>query len=364
MKLSFVPFLLIAFVVAAAAKPTLRFKPNGTFRILQLTDLHFGEDVAKDANTTQLIVSLLKWEQPDFVMMTGDMVSGWYGGGKPFWMETYWPKIVAPMIEAKIPWAFAAGNHDPEANLKRAQVAALDAAYDLSLTAPSTGLHGATNYLLSVWPASSTVVPSTHIWVFDSGDYTCMGVKGYDCIRPDQIEWYRTLSAEMKVKYLKTVPALSFFHIPLPEYMYMWNHINVSWPSSPSGYENPACGSLNSGLYAAFKEAGDVKFVSVGHDHDDDFVGDYHGIQLAYGRKVGWGCYGPVNLHGARVIQLKENPFTISTWIRQEDGSVIDKPPVHAPEADHQYNVCGDSDGLSGGKKVFTPWMNDKKEKK
>lgn len=31
----------------------------------------------------------------------------------------------------------------------------------------------------------------------------------------------------------------------------------------------------------------------VGHDHSDDFCVDYEGIQLGYGRKTGYGSYGP-----------------------------------------------------------------------
>ena len=38
-----------------------------------------------------------------------------------------------------------------------------------------------------------------------------------EIVYPDQIEWYKTTSAELKQKYGKTV-ALAFFHIPTDEY--------------------------------------------------------------------------------------------------------------------------------------------------
>ena len=69
------------------------------------------------------------------------------------------------------------------------------------------------------------------------------------------------------------------------------------------------CFSVNTGLYAAFKERNDVFGVYCGHvrgrgsvailnhftrlqDHDSDFSGTLGGIQLSYGRKSGHGGYG------------------------------------------------------------------------
>ena len=31
----------------------------------------------------------------------------------------------------------------------------------------------------------------------------------------------------------------------------------------------------------------------VGHDHANDYVNDYEGLKIGYGRKTGYGCYGP-----------------------------------------------------------------------
>lgn len=36
-----------------------------------------------------------------------------------------------------------------------------------------------------------------------------------------------------------------------------------------------------------------IKLKFLGHDHSNDFIGDYHGISLGFGRKTGYGCYGP-----------------------------------------------------------------------
>jgi len=59
----------------------------------------------------------------------------------------------------------------------------------------------------------------------------------------------------------------------------------------------------------------------MGHDHNNDYYGDYYGISMSYGRKSGFGCYGPKGLKkGARVFELTYDPFTIDTWVREEDA--------------------------------------------
>lgn len=70
------------------------------------------------------------------------------------------------------------------------------------------------------------------------------------------------------------------------------------------------CSSVNTGLYSAFKEAGNIKATFCGHTHNNDFWGHYYGIDLYFGRKTGYGSYGPEGMqHGARILEfsLDEN---------------------------------------------------------
>lgn len=48
----------------------------------------------------------------------------------------------------------------------------------------------------------------------------------------------------------------------------------------------------------------------------------YEGINLAYGRKTGFGCYGPSApmKRGARVFEATKEPWTIDTWVRSDGG--------------------------------------------
>lgn len=70
--------------------------------------------------------------------------------------------------------------------------------------------------------------------------------------------------------------------------------------------------------------------MSVGHDHNNDYHGEYEGITLSYGRKTGYSCYGPSNLlHGARVFELTLEPYSIKSWIREESGDKIEYSKKH-----------------------------------
>lgn len=70
------------------------------------------------------------------------------------------------------------------------------------------------------------------------------------------------------------------------------------------------CSSLNTGLYTAFKKSGAIQGVFCGHDHSNDYQGDYHGIRLHYGRKTGFGGHEPRKdqanhlKKGARIIEI------------------------------------------------------------
>ena len=43
---------------------------------MQITDIHFGESDEKDLNNIKIMTDLIKTENPDVVVLTGDIVSG------------------------------------------------------------------------------------------------------------------------------------------------------------------------------------------------------------------------------------------------------------------------------------------------
>jgi len=247
------------------------------------------------------------------------------------------------MVNSGIPWAFSMGNHDDQADLNRSEIVALDSSDELSLT--EFGPHhinGITNYYLDVEASQNESLTNgdgdndnanadivTRLWFFDSGDTNCLGIQGWGCIYPDQIEWYRSVSRSLQQQYKKNIPSLAFFHIPPPEFMDLWN-FHVTFGEMED--EGVCCFSANTGFLAAAKELNDLQYIYCGHDHINDFWGVFNNITLSYGRKTGYGGYfKPGWFHGARVIHIREHPFQVSSWIRQEDGSVIYHQRKHLP---------------------------------
>ncbi len=98
----------------------LRFNKEGKFKIVQLTDVHLGYHEHKDADTQKLISDIIRWESPELVVVTGDIISGNKWDKKtPQWSEKQYKKLTSVLTEHKQPWAFTAGNHDCEGDITR-----------------------------------------------------------------------------------------------------------------------------------------------------------------------------------------------------------------------------------------------------
>ena len=148
------------------------------------------------------------------------------------------------------------------------------------------------------------------------------GVDGYQWITQSQITWYRQRSSVYKQQNGgKPLPALAFMHIPLPEYNYATD--NTQCPMYGSRLERAYAPSLNSGMFTAMKEQGDVMGVFCGHDHDNDYAVAYYGILLAHGRFSGGNTEYNHLKSGARVIVLKEGKREFDTWIRERGGNTL-----------------------------------------
>jgi len=84
-----------------------------------------------------------------------------------------------------------------------------------------------------------------------------------------------------------------------------------------------------------------MKGVFCGHDHNNDFYGVFNNIMLGYGRKTGYGSYGPPDgwYRGARVFLFDQN-ININTWIREENGQIWEDPPIHNPGTNQTFKCC------------------------
>ncbi|MCJ1461829.1 purple acid phosphatase [Pseudocyphellaria aurata] len=130
---------LLMLYAAVCLQPTtggqspLRFRDD-RFKVLQLTDLHYGGCPEDDALTDVVQQRLLDLEQPDLVVFSGDLVSGyqWNESLGPGWFSERWHQLILPVKASGVPWALTLGNHDGEADLTAEEVVQL--ASPISLT--------------------------------------------------------------------------------------------------------------------------------------------------------------------------------------------------------------------------------------
>lgn len=290
------------------AKPVLRFNQNGKFKIVQFTDIHFQYDSYRSDSALVLMKKVIDRENPDLVVLTGDVVCS---------QNTVkaWLKLSQVFIDAKVPWAAMLGNHDPESkyntNKEEIMQTIVGLPYNLTQRGPKD-ISGEGNYFMEVKSASSNKTEAL-LYCFDShmGFHPKGELGSYEWIDFSQIEWYRKQSAKFTGKNEgNPLPALAFFHIPLPEFR------EVLGKSTTVGIQKESICSpdLNSGMYTAMLECKDIMGMFVGHDHNNNYIGCLRNICLAYGNVTGRQCYGDIG-RGARVIELYEGQRKFDTWI-------------------------------------------------
>lgn len=291
---------------------TLRFREDGSFKIVQFTDLHIGEDAknTRDIKTLAGMDRVIEVEKPDLIVVTGDLI--WSTEPKA---EQNYTIVLDHLAKYDTPFAIVYGNHDSEANISREKLLELQQSYSKSMaTRGPKDIEGIGNYTLTI-KSSQDEKDKALLYFFDSGDYAPKEIGGYAWIRANQVSWFMSETNKFIKQHGRKLPTLAFFHIPLPEYK------EVLQTGAVVGHklEGVCSPVINSGLFTAMREVGNVMGTFVGHDHDNDYCGLLRGISLCYGRATGYNVYGDLP-HGARVISLQEGDFCFESWVRQDDG--------------------------------------------
>jgi hypothetical protein len=266
-------------------------------------------------NTLGLMKQLIQMVQPDCILLTGDNV-----------MSTdtrkAWITLTNVLVEAKIPWAIVFGNHDQEYGLTKLQIIEIlsDLPYNLTENGPED-VSGNGNYILKIASSKSPQKTAAALYCLDSKQLQDIvqvqpgkqSWNDWDWISFDQIDWYRKQSSILTAQNGgEPLPALAFFHIPIPEY----NEV-VDKPTTVGLKQEVVCSPpVNSGLFTALCERKDVMGIFVGHDHTNNYIGCLHNICLAYGNSTGQQASGNSN-RGCRVIELYEGERKFDTWLLQ-----------------------------------------------
>jgi 3',5'-cyclic AMP phosphodiesterase CpdA len=334
--------------IGQCGRSQLKFKPDGTFKIVQFTDTQ--DDQSIDPRTVALIQAVLDDQRPDLVVFTGDNITK--GPQIPDDVRVAINHVVAPVDTRGIPWFITFGNHDEDhtavTGVDEEAMLRIYMSYRFNVNERSPkNINGTGNVSLLIHGARNSE-PVFGVWGLDSGRYSPEEIAGqyisedfllgwtwmpdWDWIRPSQVEWYTQKSEGYEKIFKRKIPSLMFFHIPLQEFRTMYENdaYKAQHPElgllpqhgvSGERNEDECPGPFNSGLFSALLERGDVKGLFVGHDHVNNYVGNYFGITLGYSANTGFGTYGlggaeNDRLRGARLFVLnEENLEDIQTFM-------------------------------------------------
>ncbi|KAF2717117.1 Metallo-dependent phosphatase [Polychaeton citri CBS 116435] len=306
-----------------------RVRKDGRFKIIQISDAHLATGVGKcrdaigknnqpskhceaDPRTMEFLERVLDEEKPDMVVLSGDQVEG------PAAPDTQTAifKIAAPLIERQIPYAAIFGNHDDEGSksLPRAVQMALMQTLPYSLSQPGPEqLEGVGNYYVEVIAPGQSRHSALTLYFLDTHSLSPdeKHYRGYDWLKPKQIEWFRSTSQGLKrehAKYSHIHMDMAFIHIPLPEYREADNIL-----AGGKFVEPVTAPGFNTHFYDALHEEGIVA-VGCGHDH----VNDYCALRplTSNARRD-----GPAKQHGGNGHDSSPKKTALGPWMCYAGGS-------------------------------------------
>ena len=300
---------------------TMTMGESGTFKILQLTDIHFINSVIestrkvsksfvyRDEWAKTAIAAIIRAAAPDLIIVTGDSTftldSTMHITGNND-NEAAFQKVAQFVDSFEIPWALIFGNHDEEGSL-HAALGSVEATkrwlgdylksdeikYCIYDDGP-TEITGVGNYIINVAnPDGSTNMP---LVLLDSGSYlrdivnpetgeSDFDQRKYEWVHDDQLDWYEAAINDISRIEGKKVDSIIFQHIPFPEYgtvidSYInalgddWQDtINENWPFGTPKTLDTAVGPIT--YYGGVYNDGSVASSYIGDFNGNTFDGGH-----------------------------------------------------------------------------------------
>ena len=311
------------------------FTTDREFRVMQLTDVHLGGGFLsrkEDKMAINAIAAMVQAEKPDLIIVTGDV-----SFAVPYISGTINNAIAHRMFQRLmerlgVSWTIVFGNHDSEAYNYHNRVAVSkmydDESLEHCLFLPDGDLSGEGNHVINVKNSAGLITES--FYMIDTHSYTDkdpLGIKwDYDYVKQDQIEWYAskvdahnaanaavyaTLSDEQKAQFadLLEPKSLMFMHIPLREVKAAYDEFvnneredtdNVIYLRGFDGETDEVvyCSRTDEELFETVLEKGSTMGLFFGHDHLNNLVLNYKGINLSYGYSIDYLAYSDIDTLG------------------------------------------------------------------
>ena len=321
------------------------------WKILQFTDMHLSEknkgDLGNDRTIKEFIAAIER-ERPDFVALTGDIITSFRGRARAV-------QLCELMEKLGVYWAYGLGNHEGDAfyKMSRKELMQIVEKYPHCLTETSVKtvngeeVWGIGNFTINLLGENNKVVQS--LIFMDSGDAISkqdaktLGVEkdSYDYLKESQKAWYKEQVMKVTNNLTNGVKTMLFIHIPLVEQRNLtyvrlsdlpegwteeqagegWTYVpNVvaknhdgevvgknavkdDWKvvAGSANFEGVCASDYNNGMYELMLSLSKgVNILLCGHDHTNDSIlyqdtEEGTPVYLAYGICGGYATY---NLYG------------------------------------------------------------------
>ena len=284
------------------------------FVVLNITDVQLNDDEVYGAGgeySNALITKMVEEYQPDLITVSGDNS----------WCTMGYLELINLMESFNIPWAPIMGNHDGQGCISEFWVAQKLAEAENCLFEFGPEGMGYGNYIVNVKEGDEYVysffMMDTHSDAeFELEDGTT--VEGYDHLWYNQQVWYEWAVKGIAKEAGRVVPSTVVFHIPVYEIHEAWEMVSIPSDDNEFGVvapeyadtvqggigELPCPAPVNNGFFSLCKELGSTNAIVFGHDHYNDAVIPYQGINLVYGVKSGFGSYWSHKLIGGTTLTI------------------------------------------------------------
>lgn len=309
------------------------------FKILQIADIHLGEDSwtdwgpQQDVKTFRVLDSVILAERPDLIVLSGDQLTA---NNVDQNATAYYRLLGERLSYYGTPWALIFGNHDDaplesqlsngtivkfKSKTSRQQLLSVEKEFPLSLTQSNPGIFGSSNYALDIhYPSAPDIRTQTddiafQLFFLDSG-----GGSLPQQLEQNQIDWFQ------KTHRSDLLGAAVFQHIPTTDFVYK--------DGCCHGLHDNEVDTIVSdpGIVQVLQDSQNVKWLGVGHIHGSDYCCSTSGspdLHLCFGRHSGYGGYGHWD-RGARIYELEleasSDKLSLNwrSYVRMENRTIID----------------------------------------
>ena len=334
------------------------FTTDRDLKIMMLTDIHLGGGFwsrEKDRKTVYEIITMLQKEKPDLVILDGDntfAVPGpVYNGGGTLNNYMAAKDVITIFNHEGVYFSTVFGNHDTEVfdytNREKLGKLYMDDRFEYCIFdqnyTDGAGLPSVTNQIMLIKGTDGEIRKA--LLLVDSNAYVDNSIKAvldwdYDIIRDSTVDW-----AADALEDLECPETVAFFHIPVSEFRIAYEELEANGfkDTEDTKYISGVWDELiddtthsriwHGGIMSGEPLADIDKFFEVmgptgldvleacycGHDHVNNAMVNYKGVDLCYGYSIDNLAYTDINYSGAQrgatIITIKDDGTRITEYM-------------------------------------------------